>query len=51
MLLRYEEELEIDEIATKMDSTPSAIYRSLSRLRLSLLDCISSRIKSETIIP
>ena len=51
MLMRYEGDLEIDEIATKMDSTPSAIYRSLSRLRLSLLDCISSRIKSETIIP
>ncbi len=47
MLLRYDEELEIDEIAKRIDTTPGAVYRALSRLRLSLVHCISNRLKLE----
>ncbi len=48
MLMRYQEEMEIEDIAKKSNSTPGAVYRALSRLRLSLLDCINTRLKSET---
>lgn len=48
MLMRYEEEMEVDEIAAKTASTPGAVYRALSRLRLGLLDCINTRLASET---
>ncbi len=48
MLMRYQEEMEVDDIAKKMNSTPGAVYRALSRLRLSLLDCINTRLSSET---
>ena len=44
VLLRYQEELEVDEIAEKLSSTPGAIYRALSRLRIGLVDCVSSRL-------
>jgi len=51
MLMRYEDEMEVDEIARKIHTTPGAVYRALSRLRLSLLDCIRNRLKSETSLP
>lgn len=51
MLMRYAEEMEVDEIAKRTATTPGAVYRALSRLRLSLLDCITNRLKSETILP
>ena len=44
ILLRYQEELEVDEIAQKLSSTPGAVYRALSRLRLALVDCVTSRL-------
>ena len=47
MLMRYDEEMEVEEIASAINSTPGAVYRALSRLRMSLLDCISNRLKSE----
>lgn len=46
MLLRYDTEMEIDDIAAEIESTPAAVYRALSRLRLSLLDCITNRLKT-----
>lgn len=46
MLLRYDEEMEIDDIAATVKTTPGAVYRALSRLRLSLLDCINNRLKT-----
>lgn len=50
MLMRYDEEMEVEDIAFATDTTPGAVYRALSRLRLSLLDCISNRLKSERTI-
>jgi len=44
VLLRYQEDLEVDEIAQKLSSTPGAVYRALSRLRLTLVDCVTSRL-------
>jgi len=46
ILLRYQEELEVDEIAEKLSSTPGAVYRALSRLRVSLADCVRSRMET-----
>ncbi len=45
MLLRYDEELGVDAIAEQINTTPAAVYRALSRLRLSLVDCIEGRLK------
>lgn len=47
VLLRYFEELEVDQIAAKIESTSGAVYRALSRLRYTLLDCVESRLKTE----
>jgi RNA polymerase sigma-70 factor (ECF subfamily) len=44
--LRYHEDLGVDEIAGKLSSTPGAVYRALSRLRLGLVDCVRSRIEN-----
>lgn len=44
VLLRYQEDLEVDEIAQKISSTPGAVYRALSRLRLTLVDCVTNRL-------
>lgn len=44
ILLRYQDELEVDEIAEKLSSTTGAVYRALSRLRLGLADCVRLRI-------
>ena len=40
ILLRYFEEMEIPDLASRIGSTVAAVYRSLSRIRLSLLTCI-----------
>ena len=42
--LRYQDELEVDDIATRLSSSSGAVYRALSRLRISLVDCIRSRL-------
>jgi len=47
VLLRYYEELEVDQIAERVDSTTAAVYRALSRLRYTLLECVENRMKSE----
>ncbi|MGE9267842.1 MAG: sigma-70 family RNA polymerase sigma factor [Verrucomicrobiales bacterium] len=44
IILRYHEDSDIEELAEKFDSTPTAIYRSLSRLRMNLADCIRQRL-------
>lgn len=38
--LRYREELSVDTIAKRIDRTVTATYRVLSRIRLSLRDCV-----------
>lgn len=47
VLLRYYEELEVDQIAERVDSTTAAVYRALSRLRYTLLECVENRMKTE----
>lgn len=47
ILLRYFENLEVDEIANRTGTTVAAVYRALSRLRYTLLECIESRLKTE----
>ncbi len=40
ILLRYFEEMEIPDLASRIGSTVAAVYRSLSRIRMNLLTCI-----------
>lgn len=47
VLLRYYEELEVDQIAERINSTTAAVYRALSRVRYTLLECVEARMKSE----
>lgn len=42
--LRYQEELEVGDIAARLSSTTGAVYRALSRLRITLVDCVSARL-------
>ena len=51
MLMRYAEEMEVDDIAEKLSTTPAAVYRALSRLRMGLLDCITNRLHSDIPLP
>ncbi len=47
VLLRYFEDLEVDQIAERVNSTGGAVYRALSRLRYTLLECVENRLKTE----
>lgn len=47
LLMRYFEDLEVDQIAERIDSTAGAVYRALSRLRFVLLECVETRLKNE----
>ena len=38
--LRYYEDLEIEQVVERVKSTVGAVYRALSRVRLTLLDCV-----------
>jgi RNA polymerase sigma-70 factor (ECF subfamily) len=44
VLLRYFEDLEIDQIAERVKSTAGAVYRALSRVRLTLLNCMEKEL-------
>jgi RNA polymerase sigma-70 factor (ECF subfamily) len=43
--LRYFQELEIAEVAQKIQRTEAAVYRALSRIRMSLMDCVQKQIE------
>jgi RNA polymerase sigma-70 factor, ECF subfamily len=43
--LRYFQELEIAEVAQKIHRTEAAVYRALSRIRMSLMDCVQKQIE------
>ena len=45
--LRYYEDLEIEGVAERIRSTVGAVYRALSRIRLSLLTCVENELKVE----
>lgn len=51
VLLRYQDDLEIADIATRLRTTPGAAYRALSRLRLALVDCVRQRLHSSATLP
>ncbi|MFV1994888.1 MAG: sigma-70 family RNA polymerase sigma factor [Verrucomicrobiales bacterium] len=48
VVLRYFEELSIDEIAAKVGRTPGATYRALSRVRRNLHTCVSQKLGEGT---
>jgi RNA polymerase sigma-70 factor (ECF subfamily) len=45
--LRYYEDLEIDGVAERIRSTAGAVYRALSRIRMSLMTCVEKELKLE----
>lgn len=42
--LRYFDELEIDQIAERISRTEGAVYRALSRIRMTLLECVHRQL-------
>ena len=44
VLLRYYEDLEIEQVAERVKSTAGAVYRALSRVRQSLLVCVEKEL-------
>lgn len=48
ILLRYYEDCEISEIATRTNRTEGAVYRLLSRIRQTLNECVSRKMASPT---
>ncbi len=45
--LRYYEDMEIEGVAERIRSTAGAVYRALSRIRMSLLSCVEKELKLE----
>ena len=45
--LRYFEDLEIETVAARIKSTVAAVYRALSRVRFTLMDCVNRQMKEE----
>ena len=43
--LRYFEELEINQIAPRVERTEAAVYRALSRVRMALMECMQHRLE------
>lgn len=44
VLLRYYEDLEVEQVAEKIRSTAGAVYRALSRVRFTLLECVEKEL-------
>jgi RNA polymerase sigma-70 factor, ECF subfamily len=44
VLLRYFEDLDIGQVAARIGSTAGAVYRALSRVRFSLLECVEKEL-------
>ncbi len=49
VLLRYFEDLDVEEIAKKTNRTAGAVYRLLSRIRTVLNDCITQSLNPQTL--
>jgi RNA polymerase sigma-70 factor (ECF subfamily) len=43
--LRYYDDLEIDQIADRVSRTEAAVYRALSRVRMTLMECVQKQLK------
>lgn len=48
--LRYFEDLEIEAVADRIKSTVAAVYRALSRVRYTLLECMNKQLKQEAAV-
>ena len=44
VLLRYYEDLDVDQVAERIRSTAGAVYRALSRVRYTLLECVEKEL-------
>ena len=44
--LRYYDDLEIDQIADRVKRTEAAIYRALSRVRMTLMECVQKQMEA-----
>ena len=49
VLMRYFEDLEVVLFAERVYSTAGAVYRALSRLRYTLLECVEKRLQNEEV--
>jgi RNA polymerase sigma-70 factor (ECF subfamily) len=47
IMLRYFEDLEIEQVAERVKRTEAAVYRALSRVRMSLMECVQKQIAAE----
>lgn len=47
VLLRYDEQLSLEEIAARTSRTVGALYRLLSRIRYALHDCVSKNLTAD----
>jgi len=47
VMLRYFEDLEIEQVAGRVKSTVAAVYRALSRIRLTLHQCVEKQLVRE----
>ena len=45
--MRYYEDLEIEQVADKLRRTAGAVYRALSRVRMSLMECVERQVARE----
>ncbi|MCX6856642.1 MAG: sigma-70 family RNA polymerase sigma factor [Verrucomicrobia bacterium] len=45
--LRYYEDLEIEQVAERVNRTEAAVYRALSRVRMTLMECVQKQIATE----
>lgn len=45
--MRYFQEMEIPDIARRIQRTEAAVYRALSRIRLTLMTCVRKQLESE----
>jgi RNA polymerase sigma-70 factor (ECF subfamily) len=45
--LRYYEDMDIDGVAARIRSTSGAVYRALSRIRMSLMICMEKELELE----
>ena len=45
--LRYFDDLEIDQIAEQVSRTEAAVYRALSRVRMTLLECVQKQLEAQ----
>lgn len=46
--LRYFDDLEIDQVADRVNRTEAAVYRALSRVRMSLMECVQKQMESHS---